>query len=63
MSGLRVLFIGGTGVISSACVREAVARDPEVVVLNRGQSTTRPLPSTGSNASGQLMSPVTVTSR
>ena len=44
MSRLRVLFIGGTGVISSACVREAVARDVEVFVLNRGQSTTRPLP-------------------
>jgi nucleoside-diphosphate-sugar epimerase len=44
MSRLRVLFIGGTGVISSACVREAVARDLDVVVLNRGQSTTRPLP-------------------
>jgi nucleoside-diphosphate-sugar epimerase len=44
VSRLRVLFIGGTGVISSACVREAVARDLEVVVLNRGQSTTRPLP-------------------
>jgi nucleoside-diphosphate-sugar epimerase len=44
VSRLRVLFIGGTGVISSACVREAVDRDLEVVVLNRGQSTTRPLP-------------------
>jgi nucleoside-diphosphate-sugar epimerase len=44
VSKLRVLFIGGTGVISSACVREAIARDVEVVVLNRGQSTTRPLP-------------------
>jgi nucleoside-diphosphate-sugar epimerase len=41
---LRVLFIGGTGVISSACVREAVARDAEVFVLNRGQSADRPLP-------------------
>jgi nucleoside-diphosphate-sugar epimerase len=44
VSRLRVLFIGGTGVISSACVWEAVDRDLEVVVLNRGQSTTRPLP-------------------
>ena len=44
MSRLRVLFIGGTGVISSACVREAVARDVEVFVLNRGQSADRPLP-------------------
>jgi nucleoside-diphosphate-sugar epimerase len=44
MSRLRVLFIGGTGVISSGCVREAVARDLDVTVLNRGQSSTRPLP-------------------
>jgi nucleoside-diphosphate-sugar epimerase len=44
VSRLRVLFIGGTGVISSACVREALARDVEVFVLNRGQSADRPLP-------------------
>jgi nucleoside-diphosphate-sugar epimerase len=44
VSNLKVLFIGGTGVISSACAREAVARDVEVFVLNRGQSTARPLP-------------------
>jgi nucleoside-diphosphate-sugar epimerase len=44
MSKLRVLFIGGTGVISSACVREAVAGgDIELFVLNRGQSA-RPVP-------------------
>jgi nucleoside-diphosphate-sugar epimerase len=45
MSRLKVLFIGGTGVISSACVREAVARgDIELFVLNRGESAARPLP-------------------
>jgi len=45
MSKLRVLFIGGTGVISSACVREAVKDDAiELLVLNRGQSATHPLP-------------------
>ncbi len=45
MSKVRVLFIGGTGIISSACVREAVARDDaEVFVLNRGRSADRPLP-------------------
>ena len=39
MGKLRVLFIGGTGVISSACVREAVTGgDIELFVLNRGQS-------------------------
>ena len=46
MSKLRVLFIGGTGIISSACAREAVEgdHDIELFVLNRGQSDTRPLP-------------------
>lgn len=45
MSRLRVLFVGGTGVISSACVREAVGRDDiELTVLNRGQSGVRSLP-------------------
>ncbi len=34
---MRVLFIGGTGNISSACSRLAVERGMEVVLLNRGQ--------------------------
>ncbi|WP_282944830.1 SDR family oxidoreductase [Cellulomonas endometrii] len=41
---LRVLFIGGTGVISSASTRLAVERGLDVTVLNRGSSSTRPLP-------------------
>jgi nucleoside-diphosphate-sugar epimerase len=39
-----VLFIGGTGTISSACVRRAVEAGFEVTVLNRGRTTSRPLP-------------------
>jgi len=39
-----VLFIGGTGTISSACVREAQAVGFDVTVLNRGKSKLRPLP-------------------
>ncbi|MGD0705684.1 MAG: SDR family oxidoreductase [Trebonia sp.] len=61
MSRLRVLFIGGTGVISSACVREAVARDLEVTVLNRGQSTTRPLPAGVSELRADAHDPRSVT--
>jgi len=38
-----VLFIGGTGVISSACSRLAVESGIELVLLNRGQ-TSRPIP-------------------
>ena len=44
MTKLRVLFIGGSGVISSACSRVAVDSGVELFVLNRGRSTTRPLP-------------------
>jgi nucleoside-diphosphate-sugar epimerase len=44
MSAQSVLFIGGTGVISSACSREAAARGMAVTILNRGTSTTHPAP-------------------
>ena len=40
----RVLFIGGTGVISSACVAESVAQGWDVTILNRGTSTHAPGP-------------------
>ena len=44
MTGIRVLFLGGTGVISSACARAAVGAGIELSVLNRGQTRHRPLP-------------------
>jgi nucleoside-diphosphate-sugar epimerase len=34
---MRVLFIGGTGIISTACTRLAAARGIEVTLLTRGQ--------------------------
>jgi nucleoside-diphosphate-sugar epimerase len=40
---MKVLFIGGTGVISSACSRLAVERGMELYLFNRGQ-TSRPVP-------------------
>ena len=40
---MKVLFIGGTGVISSACSRLAVERGIELTLLNRGK-TSRPFP-------------------
>jgi nucleoside-diphosphate-sugar epimerase len=43
MTATRVLFIGGTGIISSACVARAVERGHAVTVLNRGSSALRPL--------------------
>ncbi|MEO3876397.1 NAD-dependent epimerase/dehydratase family protein [Nonomuraea sp. B12E4] len=44
MSGPRVLLLGGTGVISSACARRFAADGFEVTALTRGRTTTRPLP-------------------
>ncbi|MET4637467.1 NAD-dependent epimerase/dehydratase family protein [Mycetocola sp. 2940] len=44
MSAKSVLFLGGTGVISSAAVELAADRGWEVTVLNRGASSVRPLP-------------------
>lgn len=45
MNPKRILFLGGTGVISSACVARAVADGHDVSVLNRGSSASRrPLP-------------------
>ncbi|HYI51616.1 MAG TPA: NAD-dependent epimerase/dehydratase family protein [Microbacterium sp.] len=43
MNGKRVLYIGGTGTISAACVRRSLADGHDVTVLNRGSSR-RPLP-------------------
>jgi len=38
---MKVLFIGGTGIISAACAREAVRRGIEVHLLNRGRHPER----------------------
>jgi nucleoside-diphosphate-sugar epimerase len=40
---MKVLFIGGTGIISSACSRLAIERGLELYLLNRGR-TDRPIP-------------------
>ena len=37
---MRVLFIGGTGIISTACSRLAVDRGLELTLLTRGQRAT-----------------------
>ena len=44
MPALKVLFIGGTGIISSACSRRAVNIGIDLTVLNRGTTTSRALP-------------------
>jgi nucleoside-diphosphate-sugar epimerase len=56
----RVLFIGGSGVISSACCRIAVERDIELFVLNRGKSRDRPLPAEVTVLRGDIRDPAGV---
>ena len=40
----KILFIGGTGLISSACSELALARGMELFILNRGTSDKYPVP-------------------
>ena len=42
MSALTALFIGGNGIISSACSALAVSRGIDLTLLNRGTDSTRP---------------------
>jgi nucleoside-diphosphate-sugar epimerase len=39
---MKVLFIGGTGIISTACTRLAMERGIDVTLLNRGHHAARP---------------------
>lgn len=41
---MKILFIGGTGIISSACADLALARGHDLFILNRASSTKHPLP-------------------
>ncbi|MBD3308319.1 NAD-dependent epimerase/dehydratase family protein, partial [candidate division KSB3 bacterium] len=41
---MKVLFIGGTGTISSACSQRCIDQGLDLSILNRGQTTTRPVP-------------------
>jgi nucleoside-diphosphate-sugar epimerase len=60
MAKLRVLFIGGSGVISSACSQVAVESGIELSVLNRGRDTVRPLPPGVSRLRGDIREPTSV---
>jgi len=41
---MHVLFVGGTGIISSACARAALARGMDVTFLYRGKTRRHPVP-------------------
>ena len=60
MSGLKVLFIGGSGVISSACSWLAVEQGIELFVLNRGVSAYRPLPGPATVLRADIRDPASV---
>ena len=60
MSGLSVLFLGGTGIISSACTERCLELGMEVFVLNRGTSKTRPMPDGCQPLVGDLSDPDSV---
>jgi len=53
---MKVLFIGGTGIISSACTRLAAERGVELYVMNRGQSR-RPIPDEVTRLIGDIRDP------
>lgn len=53
MTSLRVLFLGGTGTISTACVRAAVAAGHHVTVFNRGNRD-RDLPEQVQHVTGDV---------
>lgn len=57
---MRVLFIGGTGIISSACSELALQRGIELYLFNRGRSF-RPSPAGAISLHGDIHQPSTVT--
>jgi len=56
---LKVLFIGGTGIISSACSELALERGLDLYLLNRGQSS-RPTPAGATVLHGDIRQPDSV---
>jgi nucleoside-diphosphate-sugar epimerase len=60
MASLKVLFIGGSGIISSASSRLAVERGIDLYVLNRGATQLRPLPPEATVLHADVHDPVSV---
>jgi nucleoside-diphosphate-sugar epimerase len=53
---MKVLFIGGTGIISSACSKLALEKGMDLYLLNRGQSI-RPIPPGAKVLKGDIRDP------
>jgi nucleoside-diphosphate-sugar epimerase len=54
---MNVLFIGGTGIISSACTQLALERGLKLTLLNRGRTTSRPIPPSAELLTGDITDP------
>jgi nucleoside-diphosphate-sugar epimerase len=57
---MKVLFIGGTGTISSACSQLAVERGIDLYLLNRGLTSERPVPAGATVLTGDIRDPASV---
>src|SRR5512141_964900 len=51
---MKLLFIGGTGLISSACSELALARGHELFILNRSISMKYPIPEGATHLTGDI---------
>jgi nucleoside-diphosphate-sugar epimerase len=60
MTALKVLFIGGSGVISSACAQRAVDLGIDLYVVNRGRTSIRALPAAVHRLEGDVGDPSSV---
>jgi nucleoside-diphosphate-sugar epimerase len=60
MAAPRVLFIGGTGVISAACARQALTAGFDLFMLNRGTTKLRPAPAEAQVRTGDIRDPQSV---
>ncbi len=54
---MKVLFIGGSGIISSACSELAVERGIDLYLLNRGRTHERPIPPAAHVIHGDIRNP------
>jgi nucleoside-diphosphate-sugar epimerase len=57
---MKVLFIGGTGTISSTCSQLVVERGVDLYLLNRGQTSGRPIPPGATVLTGDIRDPASV---
>lgn len=60
MTALKVLFIGGSGIISAHCTRRAVEAGLDVYVLNRGRNGLREIPEATTRLTGDSRNPLSV---